>query len=34
MTFGGFPQDFLESDPIRDIVFGGTFAAIENHRNR
>lgn len=30
----GFPHDFLQSDPIRDIVFGGTFDAVENHRSR
>jgi aryl-alcohol dehydrogenase-like predicted oxidoreductase len=28
----GFPHDFLASDPIRDIVFGGTFDQIDNHR--
>ncbi len=30
----GFPHDFLASDPIRDIVFGGTFDRIDNHRAR
>ncbi|MEK6254277.1 MAG: aldo/keto reductase, partial [Gemmatimonadales bacterium] len=30
----GFPHDFLASDPIRDIVFGGTFDQIDNHRAR
>ena len=31
-TEPGFPHDFLESDPIRDIVFGGTYDRIDNHR--
>ncbi|NNK48754.1 MAG: aldo/keto reductase, partial [Gemmatimonadetes bacterium] len=30
----GFPHDFLASDPIRDLVFGGTFDRIDNHRAR
>jgi aryl-alcohol dehydrogenase-like predicted oxidoreductase len=30
----GFPHDFLDSDPIRDIVFGGTRDRIDNHRWR
>jgi aryl-alcohol dehydrogenase-like predicted oxidoreductase len=30
----GFPHDFLASDPIRDIVYGGTFDQIDNHRAR
>ncbi len=30
----GFPHDFLASDPIRDIVFGGTYDAIDDHRSR
>ena len=30
----GFPHDFLESDHIRDIVFGGTRESIDNHRAR
>ncbi|MBK6432613.1 aldo/keto reductase [Candidatus Amarolinea dominans] len=28
----GFPHDFLASDEIHDVVFGGTFAMIDNHR--
>ncbi|MEK7785776.1 MAG: aldo/keto reductase [Chloroflexota bacterium] len=28
----GFPHDFLASDEIHDVVFGGTFALIDNHR--
>jgi aryl-alcohol dehydrogenase-like predicted oxidoreductase len=28
----GFPHEFLTSPMIREIVFGGTFDAIENHR--
>jgi len=30
----GFPHEFLASDPIRDIVFGGTWDQIDNHRAR
>ena len=30
----GFPHDFLEGDHIRDIVFGGTYDQIDNHRAR
>jgi aryl-alcohol dehydrogenase-like predicted oxidoreductase len=30
----GFPHDFLASEPIRDIVYGGTFDQIDNHRAR
>jgi aryl-alcohol dehydrogenase-like predicted oxidoreductase len=29
----GFPHDFLASDEIRDIVFGGTYSQIDNHRS-
>ncbi len=29
----GFPHDFLQSEMIRDRLFGGTFSAIDNHRN-
>jgi aryl-alcohol dehydrogenase-like predicted oxidoreductase len=29
----GFPYDFLTSEGVRDLVFGGTFAQIDNHRN-
>jgi hypothetical protein len=28
----GFPHDFLASDGVRDLVYGGTFAQIDNHR--
>ena len=28
----GFPHDFLQSDMVRDRLFGGTFNTIENHR--
>jgi aryl-alcohol dehydrogenase-like predicted oxidoreductase len=28
----GFPHDFLASDEIRDLVYGGTFGDIDNHR--
>jgi aryl-alcohol dehydrogenase-like predicted oxidoreductase len=28
----GFPHDFLVSDGVRDSVYGGTFAQIDNHR--
>ncbi|UCH84485.1 MAG: aldo/keto reductase [Candidatus Latescibacterota bacterium] len=28
----GFPHNFLSSDAIRDIVFGGTYGSIRNHR--
>ena len=28
----GFPHEFLESSAIRDIVFGGTYDKIDNHR--
>jgi diketogulonate reductase-like aldo/keto reductase len=28
----GFPHDFLGDEAIRDIVFGGTFGEIDNHR--
>jgi hypothetical protein len=28
----GFPHDFLASDGVRDVVFGGTFGKIDNHR--
>ncbi|MEH2316895.1 aldo/keto reductase, partial [Nostoc sp.] len=29
----GFPHEFLQSDAIRDRLFGGTFNTIENHRS-
>lgn len=29
----GFPHDFLDSEIIRDIIYGGTFASIHNHRS-
>jgi aryl-alcohol dehydrogenase-like predicted oxidoreductase len=28
----GFPHDFLNGDVIRDIIFGGTYSQIDNHR--
>jgi aryl-alcohol dehydrogenase-like predicted oxidoreductase len=28
----GFPHDFLQSENIRDLVYGGTFDRIDNHR--
>lgn len=30
----GFPHDFLTRDNIRDIVFGGTYDQIDNHRQK
>jgi aryl-alcohol dehydrogenase-like predicted oxidoreductase len=30
----GFPHDFLASDEIRNLVYGGTFEQIDNHRKR
>jgi len=30
----GFPHDFLASENIRDLVFGGSFDRIDNHRAR
>jgi aryl-alcohol dehydrogenase-like predicted oxidoreductase len=30
----GFPYDFLFSDNIRNIVYGGTYAQIDNHRRK
>jgi aryl-alcohol dehydrogenase-like predicted oxidoreductase len=30
----GFPYDFLFSDHIRNIVYGGTYAQIDNHRSK
>ena len=29
----GFPHDFLKNDMIRDRLYGGTFKAIDNHRD-
>ncbi len=29
----GFPHDFLQSDTIRERLYGGTFNAIENHHS-
>jgi aryl-alcohol dehydrogenase-like predicted oxidoreductase len=29
----GFPYDFLHSDKIKDIIYGGTFASIQNHES-
>jgi diketogulonate reductase-like aldo/keto reductase len=28
----GFPHNFLAQDPIRDIVYGGTYDSIDHHR--
>ncbi len=28
----GFPHDFLASDQVRDLVYGGTYSQIDNHR--
>lgn len=28
----GFPYDFLTSEGVRDLVYGGTFTQIDNHR--
>ena len=28
----GFPHDFLTNDFVMQMVFGGTYAAIDNHR--
>lgn len=28
----GFPQDFLKKDFIRNLVYGGTYDKIDNHR--
>ena len=30
----GFPHEFLESEQIQDIVFGGTYNQIDNHHLR
>jgi aryl-alcohol dehydrogenase-like predicted oxidoreductase len=30
----GFPYDFLNSDPIRNIVYGGTYDRIDHHRRK
>lgn len=30
----GFPQDFLASDSIRNIAYGGTYPLIDDHRRR
>jgi diketogulonate reductase-like aldo/keto reductase len=29
----GFPHEFLASDGVRDLVFGGTYSQIDNHRH-
>jgi aryl-alcohol dehydrogenase-like predicted oxidoreductase len=29
----GFPRGFLESDHVRGLIFGETFARVDNHRN-
>jgi hypothetical protein len=28
----GFPHDFLSAEIIKDIIFGGTYHMIDNHR--
>lgn len=28
----GFPHDFLAQDKVRELVYGGTFSSIDNHR--
>jgi aryl-alcohol dehydrogenase-like predicted oxidoreductase len=28
----GFPHDFLDSQMVRDIIYGGTYSSIHNHR--
>jgi diketogulonate reductase-like aldo/keto reductase len=28
----GFPHDFLTNDFVKQMVFGGTYASIDNHR--
>ena len=28
----GFPRSFLESDDVRELIFGSTFSQIDNHR--
>ena len=28
----GFPHDFLDSEMIKDIIYGGTYSSIHNHR--
>jgi diketogulonate reductase-like aldo/keto reductase len=28
----GFPHEFLQSDGVKDVVFGGTHGLIDNHR--
>jgi aryl-alcohol dehydrogenase-like predicted oxidoreductase len=30
----GFPHDFLKSEMIRDIIYGGTYSSIYNHREQ
>jgi len=30
----GFPNNFLENENIRDIIYGGTFSKIDNHRSK
>jgi aryl-alcohol dehydrogenase-like predicted oxidoreductase len=30
----GFPHDFLKSEMIRDIIYGGTYSSIHNHREQ
>jgi hypothetical protein len=30
----GFPQGFLASDHVHDLIFGETYAKVDNHRCR
>jgi aryl-alcohol dehydrogenase-like predicted oxidoreductase len=30
----GFPHEFLETDGVKDVLFGGTFEQVENHRKK
>jgi aryl-alcohol dehydrogenase-like predicted oxidoreductase len=28
----GFPHDFLQTDGVKDVLYGGTFQQLDNHR--
>ncbi|MEX1189159.1 MAG: aldo/keto reductase [Bacteroidia bacterium] len=30
----GFPHEFLQTDGVKDVLFGGTFDQVENHRKK
>jgi aryl-alcohol dehydrogenase-like predicted oxidoreductase len=30
----GFPHEFLETDGVKDVLFGGTFNQVDNHRKK